>query len=664
MSYESDSYLNNLKMASLKFLDKASIPILYVNSEGVLLYINRIGKKLFDEFKINTEQKVPYPIKKALKDKSNNTPIELNLNEKLYSFSLVWIKEEKAVFFYGSDITEKRRAEKDLKELDKIIDETINIVYITDYEGTIEYVNKKFEEVTGYSKQEALGKNPRILASGETKLSEYKYMWQEIKKGNTWRGLLKNKKKDGTYYWVNGFISPIRDENDNITNFLAIQEDITEKIAVEKQLNYLAEFDTITGMFNREHFLKLLDDYLNNDNLKNEEAALLQINIDGFKLINDSFGHSVGDRFLKAFADYLEKQIEELDIITKPSKRSLTSRLGSDEFAIFIVSKGKNETIKLAENLRKNIEEHAFLNNALRVTVSIGISLFPEHGTSSNELLSKSSAAISHAREQGRNRYLMYREDDAYFENVESVLEEKQLIIKAIEEERFVPWFQPILDLSNNEISHVEALARLKMPDGEVLSPAAFIPTAERHGLISEVDKIITKKAIKMQSKLMQEGKIISFSMNLSGKYFEDEEMFNYLQDTIYQFDANPEHIIFEITETAAISNLSNAVSFVKKLKDMGCKFSLDDFGVGYTSFVHLIEMNVDYLKIDGTFIKNLPESKRNKVLVKTILDMSKSLDIKTVAEFVDREKTIEILRELGVDYAQGYFIGKPSPSL
>ncbi len=444
---------------------------------------------------------------------------------------------------------------------------------------------------------------------------------------------------------------------------MAIQEDVTKKIVVEERLNYLSNYDKTTGLINRAYFVELLDTYLTTYG-DGKNAAMLLINIDGFKLINDSFGSSAGDDFLKSFADFLTNKVKELDIVFGSKEKSIVSRLGGDDFAVLLPFRYEKESIDAAESIRKAVEGHRFINGSIRTTVSIGITLYPSHGKTSRELFAHSSAAIIHAKELGQNRYFIFSTDDTYLDQVHSAIEEKGRILTAIEEDRIVPWFQPILNLHSGEINHYEALARLLKRDGSIIPPNLFIPTAERYGLISSIDRIITKKSLDMQSRLKKMGKKLSFSMNLSAKHLADEDMLGFLQKTISKTKADYDCIVFEITETAAIQNMSRAIYFVKALKEMGCRFSLDDFGVGYTSFAQLIEMDVDFLKIDGSFVRRLPDSKRDRILVKTITDMAQSLGIQTIAEFVDREETLQILKELRIDYAQGYLIGKPSPFL
>lgn len=551
-----------------------------------------------------------------------------------------------------------------LKTLNKIIDESINNIFITDYDGTIEYANFTFEKTTGYKRDEVIGENPRILSSGEVTREQYKDMWDTIKSGKTWRSLYKNRKKDGQLYWCNSFISPIKNEQDQITHFMAIQEDITNEVLAKEQLRYLSDNDMLTGILNRAHFVERLNEYLTDKQNPYNCGVLIHINIDGFGLINDSFGYIIGDRVLKEFAEFLQAIVTELDMIHGCEREALIGRLGGDDFAVFLLERNDKEGIKSAEDIGQEVRNHRFLNQAIRLTISMGIVVCPDHGETSSELLSKVNAATLTAKELGKSRYYIYSDDKDYLQAAQSAIEEKLQIITAIESNLFEPWFQPIMHIKSKEIHHHEALARLVWTNGTVMTPDTFISTAENNGLIADIDRIIISKSIKTQAELSRQGKKMTFSMNLSGKYLGDDQMLDFIQQAIEKMAPDPQLLVFEITETAAIHNLQEAAVFVKTLKTMGCKFAIDDFGVGFTSFVYLIEMPIDFLKIDGTFIRRLPESNRDQVLVKTIAEMAKSLGIETIAEFVDSQQTLRILQDLGVDYAQGYLIGKPSPNL
>ena len=563
-------------------------------------------------------------------------------------------------------VVKRKRSEDELRKLSTVINQSINAVFITNVEGTIEYANPMFEQVTGYSKGEVLGQNPSILASGETTHAEYEELWRTITAGKTWRGVFKNKKKNGQYYWGNGVISPIINEKGVITHFLAVQEDITEKMKSEERIRYLASYDETTGLFNRTCFMGLLNEWMSHAQASNQTGVILLINIDSFRLINDVYGHSVGDNLLHRVAMLLQNTLADIDpsYLKKATRESVIGRMGGDEFSILLPSRGEKEGLDIAEYFRKRIEEFRFADITGNLTVSIGVVLYPRHGVTKRDLFTKADAAVYHAKELGQNRVHLYHPEDLVLEKMHSRVAWKERIQKAIEEDRFELWFQPILDLKDNAIHHYEALARMREPDGKTILPELFISIAERFGFISAIDYTIIEKTMRFQSKPNQTGRTLSFSINLSGRELGDAKLLEFLKSKLTETGANPEQLIFEITETAAIHDIDMAIKFVETLKSIGCGFSLDDFGVGFTSFQYLKELSVDYIKIDGSFIRKLHASKFDCLFVKAIVDVAKGMEIKTIAEFVENEETIPILKEYGVDYAQGYFIGRPSPSI
>ncbi|MBI1912291.1 MAG: EAL domain-containing protein [Deltaproteobacteria bacterium] len=559
------------------------------------------------------------------------------------------------------DITENKTAEFELKKLSMAIEHSVNIVFITDVKGTIEYVNPKFEEVTGYTKEDAIGQTPRILASGEVPNQRYEELWKTILSGKTFRSTIKNRKKSGGYYWCNAVISPISNDRGEITHFLAVQEDITEKMSSEEKIKYLADYDSLTGLVNRSKFIELLDSLIENSISPISNGIMFMIDMDQFKFLNDTYGHGVGDEYLYRLSKLLKQKIET---ISDESSLNLITRLSGDEFAIFLPFIEEKDGFEIADQFRKLVSDFRIPEVPLTCTASIGMVSFPEHGANPSELLTKADAAMYRAKEFGRNRVHGYRPEDKDLEKMLSRLSWKEKILKALEEDRFIPWFQPILDLKDNKIHHYEVLARLKDESGNILLPGAFIDIAERFGLIGSIDRVITEKAMRAQAEMLSQGSVLSFGMNLSGKDLGDEDLLTFLQTKIQETGADPNHLIFEITETAAIADLEGAKKFIKDLKALGCHFSLDDFGVGFTSFTYLKEMQVDYIKIDGSFIRKLHENPNDQIFVKAMTDVAKGLKIKSIAEFIEEENTLDILRDFGVDYGQGYLIGKPAPEL
>lgn len=564
------------------------------------------------------------------------------------------------------DRTEQKTAEFELRKLSAVLEHSVNLLFITDRNGTIEYANPTFEQVTGFTREDIIGQTPRVLSSGEATNALYQELWNTILSGRTWRSTIKNRKKNGTYYWANSVITPIRDDKGAITHFLAVQEDVTEKMMNEERLSYLAGHDELTGLMNRSRFIDEADAWMKEAGAKGVTAALSIIDMDQFKLLNDTFGHGAGDEYLRRLAKVL-KDLLEREYGEDPAafdSPPLLSRLSGDEFSVFLPGTGGEKTIWLIERIRAAVEGFYFTEASSSLTVSAGVSFYPDHGHHMKELLSKADAAMYRAKELGRNRTHAYRPEDQDLEKMHSRLAWKERIFKGIREDRFVPWFQPILDLKSDEIHHYEALARLVSEDGKVLLPGAFIDIAERFGIVGLIDRVIIEKTMRVQAEQGKKGRRLSFGMNLSGKDLGDADLLDFIKRKILETGAEPENLIFEITETAAIGDLEKAIRFVKSLKETGCHFSLDDFGVGFTSFTYLKEMPVDVIKIDGSFIRKLEGNPEDQVLVKAITEMARGLRIRSIAEFVENEKTLAILKSFGVDYAQGYLIGKPSPGL
>ncbi len=565
------------------------------------------------------------------------------------------------------DTTEHKKAELELKKLAAILEHSINIIFITDIKGNIEYVNPMFENVTGYSREEAIGQNPRILSSGEVPNEQYAGLWNMILSGKTWRGIYRNRKKSGGFYSCSTVITPIMDEKGVVTNFLAVQEDITERMQVEERLKRVSTHDMLTGLINRGRFIESVDKWIEEKGLKTGRGALLLADIDHFKMLNELYGQGAGDSFLRRVAALLLSDAGRIHKRFAPAEEAeglLVSRLSGDEFAFFLPSFTGKQGLEAAEELRASVEVFQPKEGSSPLTISAGIAHYPESGGNARELLSKADAAMFRAKELGRNRCHVFRPEDHDLEKLHSRAEWRTRIIKAISESRFEPWFQPIMSIRHGTISHYEALARLRAEDGKIILPGAFIEVAERFGLINQIDRMIIEKTIRKQAELKKQGKEISFSMNMSGAELAEEGFLDFISLKISSSGADASKLTFEITETAAIGDIDRAKHFIKALKLIGCDIALDDFGVGFTSFQYLKEMDIDYIKIDGSFIKKLNESMTDQLFVKAMTDVAEGLGIKTVAEFVENDATLQLLKGFRVDYAQGYLIGKPAPEL
>ncbi len=564
------------------------------------------------------------------------------------------------------DITARKQTEEELKTLSTAIDQSVNLVVLTDKDSNIEFVNKKFEEVTGYTREEIIGMNPNLLSSGETSPETYKEMWSTILDGRIWSGEIKNKKKDGDFYHCTMNICPIKNDRGQTTHFLAIQEDITDKKSAEETIEYLDTYSKLTGLINRSRFIELLNEWVAYAHAPGQSTVLLFLNIDQFRLLNDTYGHATGDLLLRKVAHLIKEALTEIERNLKGSRlrESIVGYMGADEFAIFLPSSTEGQGLDAAEEIRNRLEGLRVEDVDVRTTVSTGGVIFPKDGMNIKALFTKADAALMRAKGLGGNRCHFYRHEDRDLEQMHSRLKGKEIIQKALAEDRIEPWYQPLLNLEDGKITHYEALIRIREKDGRILYPGEFIATAEIFGLIGSLDRAMIAKTLKLQAELRAQGRLVSFGMNLSGKEMGDMELISFVKNKIEETGADPSSLVFEITETEAISDLKSAIEFVNALRELGCKFALDDFGVGFTSFLYLKELHVDYIKIDGYFIKKLHESVEDQLFVKAITSVAEGMGIKSIAEFVEEPETLSILSTYGVDYAQGYLIGKPSPEL
>lgn len=562
------------------------------------------------------------------------------------------------------EVSERRRVEHELRKRSAAIDQSVNLIFITDSRGVIEYVNPTFEKATGWTSAQAVGKSPGLVASGETPPEDYASLWKTILSGDTWRGILKNRKRSGELYWVNATISPIRNHAGEITHFLAVQEDVTEKRTSSEKIRYLEHYDATTGLINRGRFIGLMSELLSGG--EGEGGALVLLDIDQFKFISDSYGHGMGDEYLRRVGRLLQITIRYLNAhyLQASQKDSLICRLSGDEFAIFVPGAGGADAVMVAEQVRKGLEGFYQADIPCHLTASIGVALCPEHGTTTTELLTKADAAMYRAKDLGRNRFHLYTPEERDIEQMHTRLKWKEGILLALEEDRFEAWYQPIRSLDEGGVRHFEVLARMTEADGSVVLPGPFIDIAERFGLVSSIARVIMRKAFTAQALSSANGRPTTFCVNVSGKELGDREFLHDLQSLIAKTGADPAHIVLEITETASILDMDRAMGFIRELKSMGCSISLDDFGIGFTSFLYLKEMEVDYIKIAGAFIKNLDRNLNDQLFVKAITSVAGGMGIKTIAEFVETEEVCGLLKAFGVDYGQGYLIGRPSKEI
>ncbi len=438
---------------------------------------------------------------------------------------------------------------------------------------------------------------------------------------------------------------------------LSIGLDITDRKIAEERLIWLADHDPLTHLYNRRRFQQEFDNILR-ISFRNETCgALLYFDLDQFKYVNDTCGHKVGDSLLQLIADKLRQITRSTDVL---------ARLGGDEFALAIPNIQTEQALQLAEKIFGSLQSIDFKveGQPFKITVSIGIAMFPEHGQNIQDLLANADLAMYQAKEEGRDRIHFYAPGTDFQNKIKSQVYWKDQIKQALSDDRFFLYYQPILDIRNQSISHYECLLRMVDSEDNFITPGQFIPIAEQLGLINIIDRMVVQKALERHKFFRKQGINITLSINLSGQALNDLDLQRDIHDSLSDPEIDPKCIIFEITETIAVSNFPSAQRLMNEIKSLGCSFAIDDFGVGFSSFYYLMHLPVDYVKIDGSFIKSLHTSKEDQVLVRALAEIAQGLGKKTIAEFVESQDILDILKEYGVHYAQGYYIGKPEETI
>jgi diguanylate cyclase (GGDEF)-like protein len=436
---------------------------------------------------------------------------------------------------------------------------------------------------------------------------------------------------------------------------LDLQDEVANLKVMEARLQFSVSHDDLTGLANRRRLEQALDLSLTQVRNFMSTSALYYIDLDSFKVLNDAEGHEAGDTLLVQVANSLRRYFRVNDTLV---------RIGSDEFAVLVDNTDKTSALKQAEGLRNLFDGYSFEHHGhhYHLSASIGIKLIQPHETTTvGEVMSHANQACFTAKKRGRNRVHVYSPEDKEMHTLRHSVEWAPRIREALKQEHFLLEFQPIFALDTGAITHYECLIRMRGEEGILYYPKEFIPVAEAMGLIHQIDFWVVGKAFDL-IRSMPAG--ISFAINLSGNVFLDENLYQLVQDKLKDSEIDPSRIVFEITETSAISNFEQTKRMVTNLRSLGCRFALDDFGAGFNSYSYLKHFPVDILKIDGGFITDLDNDPVDQLLVKSMIDIAHSLGKKTVAEFVERESTLELLKGYGVDFVQGFLVGKPQADI
>ena len=576
----------------------------------------------------------------------------------------------KAIRMAGSitDMTDRRQASADLfaeKERALVTLESIaDGVITTDTDGWVKYLNPVAEQLTGWTTATARGLSMKAIlrmvdeASRKLAPNPIEMVLREertIEAASTML-LLRN---DGTEVPITQSAAPIRARNGEISGVVLVLHDVSRERQYVAKLSYQASHDSLTGLINRGEFERRLSLALNSAAQLGRHHAVMYLDLDQFKVVNDTCGHAAGDQLMRQVSAVLQRRLREGDTL---------ARLGGDEFGVLLENCAPDNALRIADGLRQTVTDchFAWETRAFNIGVSIGLVNVEDGLFTLTDVLSSADAACYMAKEKGRNRVQVYHPGDSELSTRQGEMEWIGRLQKALDEDRFVLYAQDIagLDPARKVEDHCEILIRMLDERGELVLPMAFIPAAERYNLMPSIDRWVIRNAfaiIARQQAEKESGPGI-FAINLSGASIGDERFLDYVREQFGHFAVSPQSICFEITETAAIAKLDKATDFINQLKSLGCLFSLDDFGAGMSSFAYLKHLPVDFLKIDGGFVKDMADDPIDRAMVEAINSIGHVMGKQTIAEFVDGERVIRLLREMGVDFAQGYGVAKPRP--
>jgi len=542
-----------------------------------------------------------------------------------------------------------------LNHLRHVIEQTADIIVISDVHGIIEYVNPAFEKITGYSPDDIIGKNLVFFSSDRQSKKFYAHMWSTLLSGKVYRNSLMNKRKDGSIFHAEITITPLVDENADITHFIATARDISDEIRNKVQLTHLVQHDSLTNLPNRNLFLDRLQQAISKAHQHHRLVAVLFLDLDRFKSINDSLGRTAGDQLLQQLSERFKKTIREGDTI---------ARFGGDEFVILLDDFDSDNSLSLiAQKILNSLAiPFEIKGHEIFISASIGISMYPTDSDNPSQLIENADMAMDKAKKSGGNCCEFYTT-----EINNGVIEKLSIetgLRSALELDQFELHYQPLMDLRNRHIDGAEALLRWHHPKKGMVRPDQFIPVAEESGLIIPIGAWVLKQACIQCKKWHRQGLTdLKISVNLSVRQFRDNNLVNMITEALQVADLKPSYLTLEITESSIMDNAKDTIKNLHLLRNAGIHLSIDDFGTGYSSLAYLKRLPIDTIKIDRSFVQEIDTNSDDRSIVQAIIAMGHSMNINIVAEGVEKIEHLNFLNEQHCDAVQGYLISKPVPA-
>ncbi|MES9975734.1 putative bifunctional diguanylate cyclase/phosphodiesterase [Candidatus Thiodiazotropha sp. LNASS1] len=548
-----------------------------------------------------------------------------------------------------------RIAEEKLRLADRAFQNTAEGITVTDASGNIVSTNPAFEAITGYSHEEVLGQNPRVLKSGHHPDSFYKEMWDTLLLTGHWRGEIWNRRKNGDAYpeWLT--ISAVKDGNDETTHYVGVFTDISQIKEAQDQINFLAHHDALTRLPNRALFRERFDHALMHARREKASIALLFLDLDRFKTVNDTLGHPVGDQVLLEVSKRMNQIIRASDTL---------ARLGGDEFVLLLEEQTDAQHAAVVARKLIDLFSRPMIigEHELVVTASIGITLYPNDGDDSDKLIRHADRAMYEAKQQGRNTYRFFTH--ALTEGALERLMMENDLRHAVARNELILHYQPIVNLETRQLQGIEALVRWQHPEQGLIAPGLFIELAEEIGIIGEIGQWVLRAACSQLARWDRDGfKVPRISVNLSVQQIDREGLITMVSEELDNSGLSPERLELEVTESMLIRNPELSRTVLSELRTLGVKFAIDDFGTGYSSLAYLKLLPLDHLKIDQSFVRDIGKDDNDEAIVRAIIAMSKSLGLESVAEGVEEAHQARFLQQAGSDLAQGYLYSRPLPA-